>query len=102
MKCANIDVPPLGPKHYGHVYVIGFADYVKIGWSENVTRRLFDIQRHAPENLVLYSLFAASPQAERKLHQRFKSIRLHGEWFALTRSLKDWVEDRCPKENADG
>jgi hypothetical protein len=52
-------VPPLGPAHYGHVYVIGFADYVKIGWSEHVEERLFDIQKHAPEKLVLYTLFAA-------------------------------------------
>jgi hypothetical protein len=100
LKCANIVVPPLGPEYYGHVYVIGFADYVKIGWSENVTRRLFDIQKHDPEKLVLYSVFAASPQIERKLRQRFKFTRLHGEWFALTHSLRDWVQDGCPMDNA--
>ncbi len=102
LKRVIIDVPPLGPNHYGHVYVIGFADYVKIGWSENVAERLFDIQRHAPEKLVLYTLFAARKKTERELHRKFKSLRLHGEWFALTRDLKDWVEDRCPMENADG
>ena len=102
LKCVNIDVPPLGPKHYGHVYVIGFADYVKIGWSENVKGRLFDIQKHAPEELVLYKLFAAKKVTERNLHRRFKRMRLHGEWFALTDSLKDWIEDRCPMEDADG
>lgn len=102
LKSVNVDVPPLGPKQYGHVYVIGFADYVKIGWSENVTRRLFDIQKHAPEKLVLYSLFAASRQIEQKLHQKFKSTRLHGEWFALTHSLRDWVQNGCPMEDAGG
>ena len=102
LQSVNINVPPLGPNYYGHVYVIGFADYVKIGWSENVKRRLFDIQKHAPEKLVLYTLFAAKRVAERKLHRRFKYMRLHGEWFALTRSLKDWVENGCPMENADG
>lgn len=98
MKSATIDVPPLGPDQYGHVYVIGFADYVKIGWSENVKRRLFDIQKHAPEKLVLYRLFAAKKVTERQLHRKFKSLRLHGEWFALVRDLKYWVEDRCPTE----
>jgi hypothetical protein len=101
-KCVIIDVPPLGPNHYGHVYVIGFADYVKIGWSEHVGERLFDIQKHAPEKLVLYTLFAAKQVTELKLHWRFNGLRLHGEWFALTHSLKDWVEDGCPMENADG
>ena len=100
-KCVMIDVPPLGPNHYGHVYVIGFADYVKIGWSENVRERLFDIQKHAPEELVVYRLFAAKKVTERKLQQRFTNMRLHGEWFALAHSLKGWVEDGCPMENAD-
>jgi hypothetical protein len=101
-KCVIIDVPPLGPNHYGHVYVIGFADYVKIGWSENVAERLFDIQKHAPEKLVLYTLFAASKVTESELHRRFNGLRLHGEWFALTNYLKDWVDDGCPMENAAG
>jgi Meiotically Up-regulated Gene 113 (MUG113) protein len=102
LQIANIVVPPLGQNYYGHVYVIGFADYVKIGWSENVKRRLFDIQKHAPEKLVLYSVFATQEATERKLHRRFKRLRLHGEWFALTHSLKDWVRNGCPMENADG
>jgi T5orf172 domain len=97
-----IDVPPLGPGHYGHVYVIGFADYVKIGWSEHVEERLFDIQKHAPEKLVLYTVLAAKKATEHKLHRRFNGMRLHGEWFALTYSLKGWIEDGCPMENADG
>lgn len=101
LQIANIVVPPLGP-NYGHVYVIGFADYVKIGWSTNVQRRLFDIQKHAPEKLVLYSVFATEEATERKLHRRFKRLQLHGEWFALTHSLKSWVKDGCPIENVDG
>jgi hypothetical protein len=101
LRSAKIVVPPLGPNYYGHVYVIGFADYAKIGWSRNVKRRLFDIQKHAPEKLVLYSLFPAEETTERKLHRRFKRLRLHGEWFALTHSLKDWVRDGCPMGNVD-
>src|ERR1700722_19662533 len=93
LKRVMINVPPLGSGHYGHVYVIGFADYVKIGWSEHVEERLFDIQKHAPEELVLYTLFAARKATERRLHRRFNGLRLYGEWFALTHSLKEWVED---------
>jgi hypothetical protein len=101
LQIANVVVPPLGPNCYGHVYVIGFADYVKICWSEHVEERLFDIQKHAPEKLVLYTLFAAKKVTEGNLHRRFKDMRLRGEWFALTCSLKGWVEDGCPMENAD-
>jgi Meiotically up-regulated gene 113 len=102
LQIANVVVPPLGPNCYGHVYVIGFADYVKIGWSEDVGRRLFDLQKHAPEKLVIYRLFAAKKATEKKLHRKFKRLRLHGDWFALTHSLKDWVKDGCPSEKVDG
>jgi hypothetical protein len=102
LKTVSIDVPPLGPNHHGHVYVIGFADYVKIGWSQNVKRRIFDIQKHAPEKLVLYRLIPAKEIIERNLHRKFEHLRLHGEWFALARSLKDWVENRCPMETEEG
>jgi hypothetical protein len=89
-------MPPLGPDEYGHVYVVGFADYVKIGWSENVRRRLFDLQKYAPEKLVLYKLIPARQEIEGILHRRFKYYRLHGEWFALTGSPRAWVDDGCP------
>src|ERR1700724_2033791 len=58
-KCATIEVPSLEPYQYGHVYVVGFADYVKIGWSGSVAHRLFEIQANAPEPLVLYKLIPA-------------------------------------------
>lgn len=99
LKTVMIDVPPLGPDHSGHVYVVGFADYVKIGWSAVVRERLFEIQKHAPEKLVLYALFAGREATERELHGRFRGLRLRGEWFALTNYLKEWVYDGCPMEN---
>jgi hypothetical protein len=51
---------------------------------------------------VLYTIFAAKKVTERKLNRRFKDMRLHGEWFALTYSLNGRVEDGCPMENSDG
>ena len=96
-KRALIDVPKLDPDHYGHVYVVGFADYVKIGWSGNVAKRLFEIQAHAPEPLVLYKLIPAvfGSDAERVLHQKFDHVRLRGEWFALSHGLPEWIVDGC-------
>jgi hypothetical protein len=98
LKRADIVVPPLGPNQYEHVYVVGFADYVKIGSSQDVRMRLFELQKHAPEELRLYALFAAGPQTERELHRRFGWQRLHGEWFALASCLKSWVYDGCPMD----
>ncbi len=95
-KRAIIEVPPLGPNQYGHVYVTGYADYVKIGWSGNVAKRLFEIQAHAPEPLVLYKIIPGGPDAERALHQRFAHLRLRGEWFALSHGVREWVNDGCP------
>ena len=90
------DIPPAAEGYCGHVYVIGFADYVKIGWSENVARRLFEIQKYAPEELVLYKFIPANAETEGQLHRRFSHLRLYGEWFALFGGLKDWIEGGCP------
>lgn len=39
----GIDEPALSPNDTGHVYVIGFAGYVKIDWSTKVRARVIEI-----------------------------------------------------------
>lgn len=88
-------IPPLGPGHAGHVYVIGFADYVKIGWSRDVEARLLDIQSMLPEDLRIYGLIAGTRDTEVEVHDMFGSLRLQREWFRLDDHLRDWIVDGC-------
>lgn len=87
-----LELPPLREGDTGHVYVAGFRDYVKIGWSETVAGRLYEVQAGIPELLVLYSLIPARANAEKALHRRFPRQRLHGEWFRLAGGLKRWID----------
>jgi hypothetical protein len=55
---------------------------VKIGYTENVERRLRELQNMSPLQLhVLWTLDNAGRDVERQLHERFREHRLWGEWF---------------------
>lgn len=95
-------IPPLGPSDRGHVYVVGFAGYVKIGWSRGARRRLTRIAEMAPEELVVYALIAGTPETERELHRRFAHLRLRGEWFSHRGELVGWIAGGCRLDPARG
>jgi hypothetical protein len=78
------------------VYVIGFRDYVKIGWSQNVVARKTELQTGVPERLKTYAVLNVIRDMESDLHRRFWAYRLQGEWFRLEGELRDWVEAGCP------
>jgi hypothetical protein len=65
------------------VYVIGSraSHAVKIGRSEDVARRLAEIQRMSPVELEVLWQRQAGGDLETALHRRFRALRTHGEWF---------------------
>jgi Meiotically up-regulated gene 113 len=65
------------------VYVIGSSrgHVVKIGRSDDVARRLAEIQRMSPVKLEVLWQTEADGDLETALHRRFKGLRTHGEWF---------------------
>jgi len=89
--------PPLGPSDTGHVYVVGFAGYIKIGFSRKARERVVEIQDGVPEDLMLYALIPGTMETERDLHARFHLQRLRGEWFGRVGTLAAWVKAECPK-----
>lgn len=75
-------------------FVLGY-DRIKIGAARDPHRRLKDLQVGSP---VILTLLAVSSESEWSLHERFRSLRCHGEWFKrfprkIERYLgKRWVE----------
>lgn len=67
------------------VYVIGAPNSgrVKIGWSNDVDRRLGEIQSMSPVSLVVQMTAEGDRELEAVLHRHFKDCRVHGEWFDL-------------------
>lgn len=54
---------------------------IKIGYSNNVEKRVKTIQSISPFKVALLSHFSAHKSFEYYLHQKLNSSRSHGEWF---------------------
>jgi hypothetical protein len=83
---------------HGIVYVVGFADYIKIGWSKSVDRRLCVVQDGVPEVLTVIATFPGSQRDERNLHRHFSAYRLHGEWFRKPPNLIEVIDQYRAKD----
>lgn len=76
------------------IYVVLEEDSgrIKIGHTEgSVSARIDDLQTGNPSPLVLLAAFAGTRRDESRLHKRFESARIAGEWFAPTPELEAWI-----------
>lgn len=69
----------------GSVYLMKSGSHYKIGHSNHVGRRSYEVAIQLPEKLeVLHEIETDDPEGiERYWHQRFATKRTNGEWFAL-------------------
>lgn len=69
----------------GHVYLMRSGKHYKIGKSNHVGRREYQIALQMPEEVnTLHSIATDDPDGiEAYWHNRFKSKRTGGEWFSL-------------------
>lgn len=71
--------------------------FVKVGFTNNVERRLRDLQTGNPDPIVLIAKIRSSSEAyralERDLHTRLKNHRVRGEWFDSYPEVRSIVID---------
>jgi len=79
------NVPPQPLMISGSVYLMKSGRYFKIGRSNHVGRRAYEVSIQLPERLeVIHEIKTDDPEGiERYWHRRFESKRANGEWFAL-------------------
>ena len=70
------------------LYMIRAGDYLKIGYTTNLDKRLSSIQTGNPLPLSIECALECetvgqAKMAEKKLHSRYKRHRAVGEWFLL-------------------
>ena len=71
---------------------------IKLGRTNDLPRRVSELQVGCPDELVVLLSIPADPEDESWLLQRFASARRRGEWFEPTEELLSWVEAaRCTR-----
>lgn len=78
------------PKVSG-VYFARAGERVKIGKARDVAARLRELQTSAPFKLELMAVMPGSFEEERAVHDRFKHLRVVGEWFELRDDLLTFI-----------
>lgn len=77
----------------GFVYFvqIGEDGPFKIGWSQDVQRRLGELQVANPSRLYLRGTLRGTRRTESEFHVRFKSAHVGGEWFQNTEEIRNFL-----------
>lgn len=73
------------------------AKLIKIGFSAQSDARVRDLDNMSPVPLRLMTRFWGGKATERTLHERFKHLRVRGEWFRATKTLLQYVESFSPE-----
>lgn len=64
----------------------------KIGFTGgDVWKRVRQIQACSPLELDVFGYVEGTIDLERKFHETFAPLRLHGEWFSAERKLEDFI-----------
>lgn len=78
---------PAGDPDFGFVYLLQSGRYYKLGRTNSVGRREYELAMQLPERATLvHQIRTDDPSGiERYWHRRFSERRKNGEWFKLTR-----------------
>jgi hypothetical protein len=82
------------PPRPHRVYFIQFGDRVKIGYTANLRRRMVSL----PKDRIL-KVIEGNRHTEGLWHEKWKHLRVTGEWFTLTPELQAAIdaEPAAPK-----
>ena len=77
------------------IYLISYDNqFLKIGYTKNITKRLSQLQTSIPIKLEVLHLIDGDIALEKKLHFLFKDLRTQGEWFNFDNSILEYFEDK--------
>jgi DNA-binding XRE family transcriptional regulator len=73
------------------IYFVKHTDYVKIGYTTDIFRRLNELQTNCPVKLKVLALIEGSLNDESIHHQKFKHISSNGEWFFHNAEIDEYI-----------
>jgi len=91
-------------RSHGKIYFIQseIGGPIKIGWAyvDGIQSRFETIQSMNPFRLKILATLEGNIQLEHKLHKRFASDRLHGEWFNSSPAIMSFIK-RLEKDDKE-
>lgn len=77
----------------GHVYFVesGADGPIKIGWSQDVERRIGELQVANAHKLRLLGVVPGTMQKEGELHATFSHLRMEAEWFQNSPEIHEYL-----------
>jgi predicted GIY-YIG superfamily endonuclease len=87
-----------------YVYIISAKEFLglyKIGITDNIQRRIDDLQTGCPYDLFALKVYQVRNNAfiERMLHAFFHKKRVRGEWFRLESRDLEYIDDAMDSFN---
>jgi hypothetical protein len=77
------------------IYLISHNDqFLKVGYTNNIKKRLSQLQCSSPIKLKLLHLIDGDTSLESDIHNLFKHISTSGEWFEYNQSILDYFSDK--------
>lgn len=76
----------------GWIYFFRAAGMIKIGWSLNIHKRLYDMQRNSPLPIEFVGALPGTMRMEKVVHRQFCAHRAHGEWFREHPEITEYLE----------
>ena len=77
------------------IYLISHENqFLKIGYTKNINKRLSQLQVSSPVKLEVLHLIDGDVTIEKKLHVLFKDLRTSGEWFKFDSSILEYFADK--------
>ena len=76
-----------------YIYFIQDGDAVKIGRAVDPNRRLDELQTAHKGELSLVAAVPAHASLEGAFHEKFAALQIGREWFTLSKSLVDFINE---------
>lgn len=75
------------------IYFLKANDKVKIGYADDPSKRIPEIQTSNPFELEVFLIIDGNYDKESELHKRFQKHRTSGEWFELEEPIQSFIKE---------
>ena len=65
---------------------------IKIGYTTNINKRFNGLKTMSPVDIELIKVINGDIKKEKDIHEKFKNIRHHGEWFSPSQELLGFID----------